>query len=329
MFSKTDFKAQLSEMMKDLKETFATKEVNSSTEGDHIKAKHIITEGGMRALDDKIALIAEYGFDVDSLGFSIEDISVENLRAELEKLKAAKDAPQAEDKFALTSNIIAELEKAIGEEKIAGEWWDEDRRRYQYVDSDFDLCEVYCWDAVDWLLYGFTYAVTGDSVVVDFTSRKRKKWAVADFNDGEEQASPFGNVFQNMTDKLHELSAKAEGFSAAEAKINSLEEELEALRSFKTDTESNIARSAREAVFSKFEDLAGSEAFEALKTNCESYSADELEEKCYAIRGRNGTASAKFALNNGTPKLKVDKSGDIDEPYGGIFLEFNVKDEMN
>ena len=56
-------------------------------------------------------------------------------------------------------------------------------------------------------------------------------------------------------------------------------------------------------VFAQFEDLVGVEAFETLRENCMEYDVDVLEEKCYAIRGRNGT-SAKFAIENKAPKLR-------------------------
>ena len=49
--------------------------------------------------------------------------------------------------------------------------------------------EVYCWDRNDWLLYGFGYKLNGDSVVIDFESKKRKKYTIVDFDEGE-QPSP-------------------------------------------------------------------------------------------------------------------------------------------
>lgn len=44
----------------------------------------------------------------------------------------------------------------------------------------------------------------------------------------------------------------------------------------------------REKVFAQFEDLVGVEAFDALRESNAEYSIEELEEKCYAIRGRTG-----------------------------------------
>ena len=103
-----------------------------------------------------------------------------------------------------------------------------------------------------------------------------------------------------------------------------METELGELRQFKADTESAALESAREKVFAQFEDLVGVEAFEALRENCAEYDAESLEEKCYAIRGRNGSV-AKFSLENKTPKLKVDKTDISNEPYGGIFTQYGIE----
>lgn len=328
MFSKQDFKQQLSEMMQDLKESF--KQVTTSSEVDNTHPQNYSMEGGERVLEDKMELIAKYGIDIESLDFSIEDFTVEELTEKFEALKAASSTGSAatataaptptDDKFALTSNIIDELYRVLGEVKIEREWGE--CTRYWYVDCDFELNEVYCWDSSDWLLYGFTYAVDGDSITIDFDSKKRKKYVIADFDEGE-QPSPFAPVFADMEQKLRDGAEWEAKYQTASDTIASMETELGKLRQFKTDTETAIAKGERDAVFAQFEDLVGVEAFEALRENCMEYDIETLEEKCYAIRGRNGGA-AKFALENKTPKLKVEKTDAANEPYGGIFAKYGI-----
>ena len=63
MFSKQDFKQQLSEMMQDLKESF--KQVNTSPEVDNTHPQNYSMEGGERVLEDKMELIAKYGIQID------------------------------------------------------------------------------------------------------------------------------------------------------------------------------------------------------------------------------------------------------------------------
>lgn len=326
-FSKHDFKQQLSEMMNDLKETFT--KVNPSQEDDDTHPQKFM-EGGKKVLEDKKELIAKYGIDVDTLDFSIDDFTVEELTEKFEAIKNAQ-AEQSEDgaenKFALTSNVIDEIIRALSVEKVTREWGE--YSRYCYVDCDIETNEVYCWDVNDWLLYGFTYSVDGDSIAIDYESKKRKKYVIADFDEGE-QASPFAAVYGLVEDKLHGLIDIEAKFNTASETITSLKQEVGTLRQFKTDTENAIAKEERDAVFAQFEDLVGIEAFEALRENCMEYDVETLEEKCFAIRGRNGTA-AKFSLESKTPKLKVEKT-DIEkstEPYGGLFVKYQTAGGSN
>lgn len=330
MFSKQDFKQQLSEMMQDLKESF--KQVNTSLEVDNTHPQNYSMEGGERVLEDKMELIAKYGIDIESLDFSIDDFTVEELTEKFEAMKAASGegdpAPEAtaEDKFVLTSNIIDELYRVLGEVKIEREWGE--CTRYWYVDCDFELKEVYCWDTNDWLLYGFTYDTEGDSVTIDFESKKRKKYVIADFEEGE-QPSPFATMFAQMEQKLHDNSEWEAKYQTASDTIASMEIELKELRQFKTDTEYAAAKEERDSVLAKFENLTGVEAFESLRDSCMQYDVETLEEKCYAILGRNGIA-AKFNLEDKLPKLKIEKTDSTktnnksNEPYGGIFPEYGV-----
>jgi hypothetical protein len=97
--------------------------------------------------------------------------------------------------------------------------------------------------------------------------------------------------------------------------------ELGSLRQFKADTEAAAAEVAREEIFAQFEDLAGVEEFESLRENCAEFELEALEEKCYAIRGRNGT-TAKFSKKTEAPKLKVDRVEPEDHVYGGLFEKY-------
>lgn len=344
MFSCENFKQQLSEMMQDLKEEFNL--VNTSKDVDNKHPQEFSTEGGTEVLDKKMELVAEYGIDIEKLDFSIEDLTEEELKAKFEEMKNDdsgadpepnadpkptntddnndddKDPkPNADDqKFALTGEIVDELYRVLAEQKIEREWGE--CTRYQYVDCDFDAKEVYCWDTVDWLLYGFTYSMDGDAIIIDFESKKRKKYAIVDFDEGN-QPSPFAEVFAQLEEKLKDSSEWEAKYNAASSTMESMQTELSELRQFKADTDKATADAEREAILSQFEDLAGIEAFELLRDNCSEYDAETLEEKCYAIRGRNG-GNANFALETGAPKLKVQKTDTKEEPYGGLFVEYGI-----
>lgn len=333
-FSKQDFKQEFSKMMLELKDSL--KDVTVSDETDNIHSHKYSMEGGSKGLD-KQNLIEKYGIDVNTLDFSIDDFTVEELE---EKFKAITEADKKSDpevdtdknKFALTSNVVDEIMRALDAEKIQCEWGE--CSRYFFVDCDFDAMEVYCWDRTDWLLYGFSYKTNGDSIEIDFENKKRKKYVIADFDEGE-QVSPIAQVFEQMEQVITDKSAASAEFEAkyqnASETITSMEAELEELRKFKADTETVAMEKARKSeiaeVFAKFEDLVGVEAFENLKTDCDAdcmkFELDALEEKCYAIRGRRGVQT-KMNFSQKAPKLPIEtpENNKADQPYGGLFEEY-------
>ena len=325
----TDFKQQLSEMMREYKESFSM--VDPPMGVDNTDLHNISTEGGEKVLQEKLDLAASYGIDAETLDFSLEDMSLEELTEKFEAMKnaAEKEAqaePEAEQQFELNSNLTEEIYRVLSEAEVLHREWG-DMPRYSYADMDAELGEVYAWDRDNWLLYGFSYSMDGDSVKIDMGSKKRMKYAIVPFDEGE-QESPFEAVFAELENKISantELEAK---FQNASDTIASMETELGELRQFKADTKNAALKSAREKVFAQFEDLIGVEAFEALLENQEQFSDMEaLEEKCFAIRGRVGT-TAKFSVENNAPKLKVVREDDFKkEPYGGIFAHFGIEAE--
>jgi len=163
----------------------------------------------------------------------------------------------------------------------------------------------------------------GDAVVIDFESKKRKKYVIADFDEGD-QASPFAEMFSKMEQKVRDGAEWEAKYQTASDTITTMETELGTLRKFKEEADAAEAQSAREKVFAQFEDLVGVEAFENLRDNCADYDVEALEEKCFAIRGRTGTV-AKFSAEEKAPKLKVNKTEISNEPYGGIFTEYGIE----
>lgn len=327
VFSKQDFKQQLTEMMQELKESFAL--VNPSYEDDNTHPNNHSTEGGEQVLDKKMELVAKYGINIDSLDFSIEDFSVEELEAKFEAMQQANPengAPpvtdEPTDKFALTSNIVDEIVRQLSAVKTQCEWGE--YSRYCFVDCDFDAMEVYCWDTEDWLLYGFNYTVNGDSIVMDYESKKRKKYEIADFDEGE-QGSPFAEVFAIMDKQIKDNTEWEAKYQSASATIESLETELGELREFKSKTEADVLNTQKNELFAQFDDLVGDEVFESLRDNCAEYDLETLEEKCFAIRGRKSVV-AKFSHEPKAPKIKIEKTDILDtDAYGGLFAKFGFE----
>lgn len=329
LFSYDEMKKQMAEMMSDLKNEFSLV-VPPVGDNDTHPQNHPM-EGGEKVLNEKLALVAEYGLEVENLEFSIEDLTLEELREKFEAMKPAEpvadpvvDEPaEPQVDFALSGQIRDEIYNALSVEKIECCWGE--MTRYHYVDHDHEALQVYCYDAEDWKLYGFVYSMNGDNVVIDFESKKRMKFAIVDFDEGE-QSAPFASIFEEVTKQYTANDTQwSEKYQTASDTITSMENELGTLRQFKTDTEEAALAVARDEVFAQFEDLVGVEEFDALRENCAEYELDALEEKCFAIRGRRGV-TAKFAHESKPPKLKVEKTQPVNEPYGGLFTRYGHTD---
>lgn len=323
MFGRNDIERQFALMMKEFKETFT---LAQSPKGVDLQENY--SEGGEEGLDEKKALAAEYGLDVEKLGFSIEEFTLEELREKFEAMKSvdqntcAAGVAQIPENFALEGQFRSELIAALESEQT--ETCFGEMPRYWFVDYDAEAMEVYCDDTTDWKLYGFRYSMNGDNVVIDFASKKRMKFSIVPFDEGE-QENPIAAVFAAVAEKYTASNAEwAEKYQTASDTITSMETELGVLRQFKTDTEGAAEKGKRDEVFAQFDDLAGVEAFEKLRENSEQYSVEDLEEKCYALRGRNSTIAKFSHETQKAPKLPIEKDALIAEPYGGIFAEYGI-----
>lgn len=318
VFGRESVSAQFADMMKELKEAFTM--IQPPQSGCNIQ----MTKGGDGVLEQKIALMEEFGFAADMLDFSLEDFSLDELRVKFEEMKAANEqASQAA--FAMVEQFREELMNALREETV--ETCFGDMPRYCYVDCDQDVSEVYCYDMNDWKLYGFAFSVNGDAVTVDFDSKKRKKFTIVDFDEGE-QPFAFAAMFEAATKKYTDNDAQwSQQYQAASETIATMESELGELREFKAGVEKDKIVAAKNDIFASFEDLVGTEEFEALKENCDQYELDVLEEKCYALRGKRSSV-ATFShepVAQKVPKLIVNQPAMRDfEPYNGIFVEYGI-----
>lgn len=208
------------------------------------------------------------------------------------------------EKFSLTGEQMKEqiyvALSSLGE--ITNDWGT--TPAYVYVDYSFEDAEIFCWDvAAGWTLCGFTYTMNGDNVVIDVDSKKRKKFSIVDFDEGEQTSYSYA----------FECIAKA--FKA----------ELDSLREFKLATEKAKRDAEVNAVFAEFSDLDGIEAFEDLQVNNGTMTAEQVRHECYAIRGEHGIKkfSANTPKSNRIPIEQLNTSENEDaELYGGFYEEF-------
>lgn len=329
LFSISDMQESYSRMLEDMKESAEQIQhsfsfhIDDNVTGADIH-KDAIPEGVREDLDQKKEMMAKFGLTEDDLDFSIEDAEIEGLE---EKLKVAKDKKDAES-FALTAEQFREEIMAELCTQVVMTEWGEDQK-WWYIDYDMDAMEVYCYDVMSWNIYGIPYTVNGDSIALDYGCAKRKKVKYEDFEDGE--AVEYGSV---IFDVIHRASKYAEEsqmkrdeetwsakYDAKIAEYDAAAKELNELRQYKLSIEAEERRVAIDETFGKFECLNGIEAFEALKTDCSDMSIEDIEEKCFAIKGRSMTFSA---AQPSTVRIPVSAHVQTDKtPYGGLVEKYN------
>lgn len=302
-FSASQLKSDLMEMIQDFKNEFS---ITSSAAAEKVIS---FSKGGETCmnLDD---ILAKYGLTVETIGFDITGMSEEEIE---NKLKASEPQPEAEpvqEQFSLNIfQMTEEFDKAFDSaEKIVSRWGDL-YRRYNLIDFNADAHEVYVNDAKDKDIKCMSYTVSGDALTVDFTSAKRVKVAFVPFEGSAEDVDP-----------IVQFSEKETKFA-----MDHLESELNELREFKASVENAKRTEQVEAVFAAFSDLAGDEMFESLRTSYGDMAVEQIEEKCFAIRGRRTNVSAKFSMTGSTRIPVVQPTADDEnDPYHGVFRRYGI-----
>ena len=234
------------------------------------------------------------------------------------------------EQFSLTGEqFLSQMLEALTTVKYTDPYWGE-MCKYMYVDYDYENSEVYCYDCEDWKLYGFSYSMNGDNVVVDFDSKKRKKFSIVDFDEGsadfnyEYAFEAFSKVIIASKDAELNLikTGSEEKYNQASQTIDNLQSELEALRKYQQTKLSEERKTDEDNLFAKFAELSGIEAFESLRKNCSEMTLEEIENKCFEIKGRN--VHVNFSVNKSKPtRLPVENTQTLEtEPYGGLFVQF-------
>lgn len=327
-FSSSDFKKMMFEMMAELKDTLS--ETKTAEYNADASTQNSSTEGG-NALEEDIVFVDENG----SADVAVPAEETGETFAEVEPVTEVTEVidEQMEDTFALAGQFQMALAEALEFETISDEYGD--YPRYYFHDYDSDKAEVYAFDSIDYKLYGFSYTVSGDAVAIDFASKKRMKIVLEDFDDGS-QDNPILSTFEKLANaykaKMDECRSAYANIAAENVSLKADVEkysqinldELDSLRKFKADVEAEKAQADREDILAQFSYLVGIDEFDTLTENCASYSMEDLEEKCYAIKGRYGM-NAKFTANTDANKIVVPKTEVEVEPYGGFIRDYKNK----
>lgn len=323
-FSLNEFKNQYFQMMTDCKKYFVT--VNPSVEdGIHLQN---LSKGGKYPLEKIEDLLVKYGLNEEDLDFNINDFTIDELENKFAEIKKAKarneDGGNSKDvsgTYSLTAEQLQDqITETLSSVKYYDPYWEEEVSRYVYVDYDFEAREVYCYDCTDQGLYGFNYSMNGDNVIIDFECKKKKKFSIVDFDEGDSNAQ--NECFLSKFSK-ELLSVGEKKFNESLTTIEKMKSEIEDLRNYKNEKLAEERNALETDLFNRFSELNGIEAFESLRNNCSGMTLDEIENKCFEIKGRNAT----FSLSDSKPQstriaIEKDKLSE-DEPYGGLFIKYS------
>ena len=326
LFTISECKERFAEMMDDFHKEFS-QVITASADDIYTQ---LFSKGGNREMNIE-EMMTQYGLSAEDVTFDTAGMDQNELEQRFAELRDAKggagDAnPQPEpevpelptepepQQFSLTQEqFMSELFAALYSQEIDDPWFGGKMPRYWYVDCDTEAGMVYAYDGLDDKLYGYPFAMNGDNVVVDFSGGKRMKIQFTEFDEGTSDTM----VFACMRDLRQDCKKKFDTVTEANA----------TLEKFKADTLHEKLKGEQQRVFAMFEDLVGNDRFDALFNDCGNMSAEDLEEKCYAIRGRIGTQQ-KFSATGNPESIRLPiegtKNPGADEPYGGIFAEYGI-----
>lgn len=332
LFSLDHCREQFSLMMDDFHKEFSQVITASADDIDN----QLFSKGGDHEMNIE-EMMTQYGLSAEDVTFETEGLEMSELEMRFAQLRDAKQnsaseaeqpiesvpeapAPEVEQpiepeqqQFSLTvEQFMSELFGVLQSEQMNDPWCGGTMSRYWYVDCDMQANMVYAYDGMDDKLYGYPFAMSGDNVVIDFAAGKRMKFQYIEFDDGTSDTM----MFACMRDLAQSCKAKFDALSAEKSE----------LEKFKTNTLQEKLQAEQQRVFAAFEDLAGNDRYDALRANCGEMTAEELEDKCFAIRGRLSTQ--KFSASNPPESIRLPIEGSkapaSDEPYGGIFAEYGI-----
>lgn len=296
-------------------------------------------EGGKNELD-KSELLTKFNLKVEDLDFNMNEVPEDELEAKLADFAAnhsptsgEPDVPVEDPKpnFSLQSTIMDSLFDAIGQETYIDPNYGGEYRRYWYMDVDFDALEVYVTDELDYHLYGIPFSMDGDKVVLDCDGKKRKKYAIVDFNEGDPESTFMKDIIKDFSDRA--CNSEKEKFSAEKIKlentISDKETNFTAMEEKYKDVLCKYNRMLADGVLSGFEaELNGEPAFEAIREKVNDHAEDidvnEIENQCYCLLGKK---KANFSARKPAApvKIPVPSESDSELPYGGLFAKYNKK----
>jgi len=255
------------------------------------------------------SILNEFNLKLNQLDFEItDDMTEKDLKTKLSKFSSTQArinkfvATYNEKRRALDNACEPSIERDANGDFVSS--------TYYWV-CDFDDKHVYVEksfysDNNDETTYGrFAYTFDDSTKTATLTSDFElmiRKWLTVEENNQIEKARETLDSIQS------DFEQYKKDYSTANADVDKLKE-------FKEKTLESQRSESEKAIFSQFdEQLKDNKDFAALKLDSSKYSVSELEDKCFALCGRQ-----QFSIKPSN-RVLINKNinTDTDEPYGGI-----------
>ena len=142
----------------------------------------------------------------------------------------------------------------------------------------------------------------------------------------EEEQVESGRTIRALTEERDVLTQQLDELKKSHSKeLDEVMKELEDLRSYKSNIEKEQRKVAIEGVLDNFKDLQEVDEFKELIKGIDELTPQQLEDKCYAIVGKQARAKrAKQPVV--APKVSItsstkEKSTTKDDRYGGLLFK--------
>lgn len=284
-FSEDENKEKFIIMMEELKVTLQSYNINNQERGSNV--------------EEKLKLLQDNNLTVESLDFSIDELSLEDLEVKIkefiEKQNIDTSVEEKEPEKYVKSFELSHSDIRCALYQLLSPVETEDNEWY-FIDQVYDdRFEYMNWEGTK--IYRQSYIKDGDNV--EFSGERIELFQV--------------RLTKEEKDALDSLKG---GYSALETEVNEL-------RSYKQDIETEARNEAEKALFETFPQLAGNEEFENLKKKSSEFTLEQLEKEISHIVVKTSEEFKAYSQKreqNPIVKVKNFKHESNDNnPYGDLF----------
>lgn len=276
-------------------------------------------KGGEAEMDHETiaSILSEFGLTAETIDFETSGLDEEGLRAAAKAFKDAhsngteEEDPAGEQtnsefvcEFVATYNQRRDaLRNALDSVVVRNAMGDVVSATHYWV-NDFDDTYVF--------VERYVYSADGN----DNTDHGRFSYTMNEADNTATITSDF--------ELMHLMWLTTEEKAKLETSRNAFAE-LEELRGYKAEIEREKRQAAVDDLFGRFEDLAQSEEFAALRESAlEADSLEDVETKLYAMRGRQVRSFAKSPdPKRGSVRVGIAGEQSEEDPYGGLMAKYN------